>query len=180
MFGDKGFYKGSSILVSGTAGTGKTTVASHFADAACRKDKRCLYFAFEESPQQITRNMASVGIDLKPWLQKKNLLVRSARPTFYGLERHLLEMTRLIRTFNPEVVVMDPITNLITVGLAADVKSMLTRLVDHLKTREITAFFTSLSSPDGSAEQTDIVVSSSWTRGSFLKTSRTRVSATTD
>jgi circadian clock protein KaiC len=160
MFGDKGFYKGSSILVSGTAGTGKTTVASHFADAACRKDKRCLYFAFEESPQQITRNMASVGIDLKPWLQKKNLLVRSARPTFYGLERHLLEMTRLIRTFNPEVVVMDPITNLITVGLAADVKSMLTRLVDHLKTREITAFFTSLSSPDGSAEQTDIVVSS--------------------
>ncbi len=160
MFGGKGFYKGSSILVSGTAGTGKTTVASHFAEAACRKDKRCLYFAFEESPQQITRNMASVGIDLKPWLQKKNLLVRSARPTFYGLERHLLEMTRLIHTFNPEVVVMDPITNLVTVGLAADVKSMLTRLVDYLKTREITAFFTSLSSSDDGAEQTDIVVSS--------------------
>ena len=80
MFGGKGFYKGSSILVSGTAGTGKTTVASHFAEAACKKDERCLYFAFEESPQQITRNMASVGIDLKPWLQKKCLLVRSARP----------------------------------------------------------------------------------------------------
>ncbi len=104
--------------------------------------------------------MASVGIDLKPWLHKKLLLIRSARPTFYGLEMHLLEMTKLIHTFNPEVVVMDPITNLITVGLAADVKSMLTRLVDYLKSRQITTFFTSLTAPDGSAEQTEIGVSS--------------------
>ena len=160
MFGGKGFYKGSSILVSGTAGTGKTTLAAHFAEAACKKGRRCLYLAFEESPQQITRNMASVGIDLKPWLQKNLLLIRSARPTFYGLEKHLLETTKLIHTFNPEVVVMDPITNLITVGPDADVKSMLTRLVDHLKGRQITTLFTSLTAADGSAEQTEIGVSS--------------------
>ena len=160
MFEGKGFYKGSSILVSGTAGTGKTTLAAHFAEAACKNNRRCLYFAFEESPQQITRNMASVSVDLKPYLQKKNLLIRAARPTFYGLERHLLEMTKLVHTFNPEVVVMDPITNLITVGLAADVKSMLTRLVDHFKSRQITTFFTSLTNPGGSVENTDIGVSS--------------------
>jgi len=160
MFDGKGFYKGSSILVSGTAGTGKTTLAAHFAEATCRKNKRCLYFAFEESPQQITRNMASVGIDLKPHLQKKRLLIHSARPTLCGLEMHLLEMTKLIRTFDPEVVVMDPITNLITVGLAADVKSMLTRLVDYLKSRQITTLFTSLTNPEGSLEQTEVGVSS--------------------
>jgi len=159
MFDGKGFYKGSSILVSGTAGTGKTTLAAHFAEAACRKGKRCLYFAFEESPQQITRNMASVGIDLKPHLQKKLLLIRSTRPTFYGLEMHLLEMTKLIHTFNPEVVVMDPITNLITVGLLADVKSMLIRLVDYLKSRHITTLFTSLASASG-LEHTETGVSS--------------------
>jgi len=160
MFDGKGFYKGSSILVSGTAGTGKSTLAAHFAEAACRKNRRCLYFAFEESPQQITRNMASVGIDLKPCLQKKLLMIRSMRPTFYGLEMHLLEMIKLIHAFDPGVVVMDPITNLITVGLPVDVKSMLTRVVDYLKSRQITTFFTSLTSPDGSLELTDIGVSS--------------------
>jgi circadian clock protein KaiC len=106
------------------------------------------------------RNMASVGIDLKPCLARKLLLIRSARPTFYGLEMHLLEMTKLIHRFKPDVVVMDPITNLITVGLAADVKSMLTRLVDYLKSRQITTFFTSLTNPEGSVEQTEIGVSS--------------------
>jgi len=160
MLDGKGFYRGSSVLVSGTAGTGKTTLASHFAEAACKNNKRCLYFAFEESPQQIMRNMASVGIDLKPCIAKKLLLIRSARPTFYGLEMHLLAMTKLIHAFDPGVVVMDPITNLITVGLAADVKSMLTRLVDYLKSREITTFFTSLTAADNSLESTDIGVSS--------------------
>jgi circadian clock protein KaiC len=159
MFDGKGFYKGSSVLVSGTAGTGKSTLAAHFAEAACKKNKRCLYFAFEESPQQIMRNMASVNIDLKPYVQKKLLLLRSARPTFYGLEMHLLEMTKLIHAVNPEVVVMDPITNLITVGLAADVKSMLTRLVDYLKSRQVTTLFTSLTT-EGSPESTEIGVSS--------------------
>jgi circadian clock protein KaiC len=160
MFDGKGFYKGSSILASGTSGTGKTTLAAHFAEAACKKGKRCLYFAFEESPQQITRNMASVGINLAPYLQKRLLMIRSSRPTFYGLEMHLLEMTKLIHSFNPEVVVMDPITNLITVGLASDVRSMLTRLVDYLKSRHITTFFTSLTSPDGNVENTDVGISS--------------------
>ena len=106
------------------------------------------------------RNMASVGIDLKPCIAKKLLLIRSARPTFYGLEMHLLAMTKLIHAFDPGVVVMDPITNLITVGLAADVKSMLTRLVDYLKSRKITTFFTSLTAADNSLESTDVGVSS--------------------
>jgi circadian clock protein KaiC len=159
MLDGKGFYKGSSILISGTAGTGKSTLAAHFAEKACKTGKRCLYFAFEESPQQITRNMASVGIDLKPYLHK-NLLIRSARPTFYGLEMHLLEMTKLIHKFNPDVIVMDPITNLITVGLVADVKSMLTRLVDYLKSRHVTTLFTSLTVSDNAIESTEIGVSS--------------------
>jgi circadian clock protein KaiC len=160
MCDGKGFYKGSSILVSGTAGTGKSTLAAHFAEETCKKGKRCLYFAFEESPQQITRNMASVGIDLSPHQRKKQLFIRSVRPTFYGIEMHLLEMTKLVHTFDPDVVVMDPITNLISVGLAADVKSMLTRLVDYLKSREITTLLTSLTVSDNAVESTDIGVSS--------------------
>lgn len=160
MFDGKGFYKGSSVLVSGTAGTGKSTVAAHFASAACRKGKRSLYFAFEESPQQIVRNMASVGINLKLWVARKRLIIRASRATVYGLEMHLLEVMKLIRTFKPDVVVVDPISNLISVGLAPDVKSMLTRLIDYLKSQQITTLFTSLTTSEGSLERTETGVSS--------------------
>jgi len=160
MFGGRGYYVGSSILVSGTAGTGKSTLAAQFAQSMCERGERVLYMAFEESPQQILRNMRSVGINLEPYLKNKSLLIHSERPTFFGLEMHLLQMTKLVNEFTPHVVIMDPVTNLISVGLQMDVKSMLTRFVDFLKARQITSLFTSLTLPGGSLEQSEVGVSS--------------------
>jgi len=159
MFEGKGYNKGSSVLVSGTAGTGKSTMAAQFAESVCKRGKRALYFAFEESPKQIIRNMGYAGIDLKPYLDSKHLVIRSERPTLFGLEMHLLQMTKLVDQFKPHIVVMDPITNLISVGFQTDVKSMLMRFVDFLKAKQITSLFTSLASP-GNLEQTDVGVSS--------------------
>jgi circadian clock protein KaiC len=160
MFGGKGFYKGSSVLVSGTAGTGKSTMSAQFVKSACKRGERALYLAFEESPKQIIRNMRSAGIDLEPYLHGKGLVIRSERPTLFGLEMHLLQMTKLVEQVSPHVVVMDPITNLISIGFEADVKSMLTRFVDFLKAKQVTSLFTSLTSPDGSLEQSAVGVSS--------------------
>jgi circadian clock protein KaiC len=160
MFESKGYYEGSSVLVSGTAGTGKSTMAAQFAQSACKRGERVLYMAFEESPQQIVRNMRSAGINLEPYIKNKSLLIHSERPTFFGLEMHLLLMTKLVNEFTPHVVIMDPVTNLISVGLQMDVKSMLTRFVDFLKTRQITSLFTSLTLPGSSLEQSEVGVSS--------------------
>jgi circadian clock protein KaiC len=161
MLGGKGFYRGTSILLSGTAGTGKSSLAAHFTDAACRRGERVLYLAFEESPAQIVRNMRSIGIDLQPWMDEGLLNVQSERPTAYGLEVHLARIHAEIRRFDPHVVVIDPITNFYTVGTGTEVHATLTRLVDMLKSRGITALFTSLTSPDSaSLELTNTGVSS--------------------
>jgi len=160
MFGKKGYFRGNSVLVSGTAGTGKSSVASHFAEAACRRGERCLYFAFEESPAQITRNMRSIGIDLEPWTRRDLLRVHAQRPTALGLEAHLVAMHRLIDDWKPRVVVVDPVTNMIAVGSDIEVKAMLARLIDFMKLREITALFTSLTEGGAAAERTDLGVSS--------------------
>ena len=161
MLGGKGFYRGSSVLVSGTAGTGKSSLSSYFVDAASRRNERSLYFAFEESPQQIVRNMRSIGLNLDPWLKKGLLQFHSSRPTLYGLETHLAVMHRQIQEFKPHVVVIDPISNLINTGSITEVRSMLLRLVDFLKSQKITAVFTSLSSQgDNSLEETEVGVSS--------------------
>lgn len=160
MFGGKGYFRGSTVLVSGTAGTGKSTIAAHFAEAACKRGERCLYLAFEESPQQIVRNMSSVGIGLKPFVDRKILRIRSERPTFTGLEMHLVDIMKLVNAFDPQVLVMDPVTNLISVGLVPDVKAVLTRLIDFLKTRQVTTLLTSLTTGGNSTEQTDVGVSS--------------------
>jgi circadian clock protein KaiC len=161
MLGGKGFYRGSSVLVSGTAGTGKTSLAGYFVDAASRRGERSLYFAFEESPQQIIRNMRSIGLNLEPWTKKNLLQFHSSRPTLYGLETHLAVMHKQVKDFNPRVVIIDPISNLVNTGSAAEVRGMLLRLVDFLKSKQITAFFTSLSSPDmKTLEQTDVGISS--------------------
>jgi circadian clock protein KaiC len=160
MMGGKGFYRGSSILMSGTSGTGKTSVAAHFVDAACRRGERCLYFAFEESPQQVVRNMRSIGIDLEPWVKKGLLQFHAARPTLGGIEEVLLVTHKHISSFQPTVVVVDPITNLLMVSTLNEVRSMLTRLVDFLKTQEITAIFTSLTAAGGSLEASEADVSS--------------------
>jgi circadian clock protein KaiC len=161
MLGGRGYYRGSSILVSGTSGTGKTSLAAHFADAACRRGERCLYFAFEESQSQVVRNARSIGLDLRPWIDGGLLRFHATRPTFHGLEMHLATMLRLIRDFRPRVVVVDPISNMLAAGTADEAQAMLLRLVDSLKHQQITALFTNLTSAgDASLEQTDLGVSS--------------------
>ena len=161
MLGGSGYYRGSSVLVSGTAGTGKSSLASYFVNAASKRGERSLYFAFEESPQQIIRNMRSIGLNLEPSVKKGLLRFQASRPTLYGLETHLAVMHKEVKEFKPDIVVIDPISNLINTGSATEVRSMLLRLVDFLKSQQITALFTSLSSPDmKSLEQTDVGISS--------------------
>ena len=145
MLGGEGYFRGSTILVSGTAGTGKTSLAAHFLDAACRRGERCLWFLFEESPQQLLRNMRSIGLDLEPWMAAGLLQFHADRPSRYGLETHLVTMHQAVADFTPAVTVIDPVTNLMSVGTFADVQAMLTRLIDHLKTESITAMLTSLT-----------------------------------
>ncbi|QHV93561.1 circadian clock protein KaiC [Spirosoma endbachense] len=160
MLEGHGFYRGSSILVSGTAGTGKTSIAATFANEACRKKERCIYFAFEESPQQIVRNMHSIGLDLQPYIDSGLLKFQASRPTLNGLEMHLVAIHKQIKEFKPSVVILDPITNLIAVGSVSDVKSMLIRLIDFLQSEQITVMFTALSLNNVINEQTDEGVSS--------------------
>lgn len=159
MLGGEGFYKGSSVLVSGPAGTGKTTLAAHFSAAAVDRGERCLYFAFEESPHQLVRNMRTIGIDLQPAIDGGLLRMRASRPTLHGLETHLAVMHREIEAFQPDVVVVDPITNLLSIGSSSEVKAMIMRLMDFMKQRGITAFLNNLSNPDAT-EQTEIGLSS--------------------
>ncbi len=159
MLEGKGFYQGSTILISGTAGTGKTSISASFAAATCQRNQRCLYFAFEESPNQIMRNMKSIGIDLEPCVKKGLLKFHAVRSTFYGLETHLVQMQKLIDDFKPDSVIVDPITNLINAGDQNDVKSMLTRLIDYLKAKQITTIFTNLTHL-ASLETTETEVSS--------------------
>ncbi|MGZ3777332.1 MAG: circadian clock protein KaiC [Mucilaginibacter sp.] len=160
MMGGKGFYKGSSILVSGTAGTGKTSIAAYFANQTCTEGKKCIYFAFEESPRQIVRNMRSIGLDLEKHIKKGLLQFNASRPTLYGLEMHLVSIYKLIKQFKPDTIILDPITNLVTVGLMSDVKAMLIRLIDFLQDEQITVMFTALTLNSVVSEQTDEGVSS--------------------
>jgi len=160
MLGGKGYYRGSTILVSGTAGTGKTSLAAHFLDAACRRGERCLCFLFEESPLQLVRNMRSIGIDLEPWLAAGLLQFHADRPSRYGLETHLVTMHQVVAAFRPTITVIDPVTNLMTVGTFADVQAMLTRMIDHLKTQNVTAMLTSLTPGQTEIERTETTISS--------------------
>jgi len=160
MLGGKGFYRASSILVSGTAGSGKSTLAAKFAAESCARGERALYFAFEESPSQITRNMRSVGIDLSVPLRKGLLEFHAVRPTYFGLEMHLVSIHNAIKAFQPTVVIFDPLTNLIEIGSPREVKAMLTRLIDFLKMQQVTAMFTSLTQGGANLDQTELGVSS--------------------
>jgi len=148
MLGGKGYYRGSSILLSGTAGTGKSSLSAAFVDAACRRGERCLYFSFEESTNQILRNMRSISIDLAPHVKKGLLQFHVSRPTLYGLEMHLVTMHELIKKHKPEVVVLDPITDFFAVGSTAEVKAAITRIIDFLKTNQVTAVLTSYTEED--------------------------------
>ena len=160
MLSGQGYYRGSTVLLSGTAGTGKTSLAAHFVDAACRRGECCLYFLFEESPQQLMRNMQSIGIDLKQWVDRGLLQFQADRPSRFGLETHLASMQRAVARFKPSVTVVDPVTNLLTVGTRSDVRSMLTRVIDYLKRESITGLFTSLTLGSRELEETDAGISS--------------------
>jgi circadian clock protein KaiC len=160
MMDGKGYYRGTSVLVSGTAGTGKTSMVAAFADSMCRRGERCIYFSFEEAPGQIIRNMRSIGIDLEKWSKKDLLRFHSVRPTLQGLEMHLAKMHRLINDFKPAGVAVDPITNLEAVGGNMEIRAMLTRLIDFLKTQQITSLFTSLTTGGDSLEQSGAGISS--------------------
>ncbi len=158
MLGAGGFFRGSSVLVSGEAGTGKTSLACHFADAACRRGERCLYFAYEESPQQIVRNMRSIGLDLAPWVDADLLRFHAARPSLYGLEMHLARMHREIESFRPAAVIVDPASSLR--GDASDVHATLLRMIDLLKSRGVTALMTNLIPGGAPADRTEQGMSS--------------------
>jgi circadian clock protein KaiC len=161
MFSRDGWYQGASTLITGPAGTAKTTLAASFALAACQRGERCLFFAFEESPAQLIRNMRTVNIDLQPYIAQGLLRIEASRPTLTGLERHLAKVHKLIGQFQPQSVVIDPISNLSLVGSHSEVRSMLTRLIDFLKVKQISALFTALiTNRDGRAEVTDEGVSS--------------------
>ncbi len=160
MLEGKGFYRGSSILVSGTAGSGKSTLAAHFAQQTCRGGERCLYVAFEESAAQAMRNMRSIGIDLEKYVKKGLLRFEAWRPTQSGLEMHLLQIHKLVEQHNPATVIIDPLTSLMVDG-TNQLHAMLMRLIDFLRTRQITGFFTALTSGrNKEIEETDVGISS--------------------
>jgi len=160
MMGGKGFFRGSTVLISGTAGTGKSSICAHFVDAACRRGERALYFSFEESPSQIIRNMRSIGIDLEQWVKKGLLYFQATRPAFAGLEMQLTMMHKATIKFDPQVVIVDPLNGFITGDNITDVKSMLMRLVDFLKTKQISSMFTQLMSSNVAHGTSDIAISS--------------------
>jgi circadian clock protein KaiC len=160
MLGGQGFFRGSSILLSGTPGTGKTIIAANFAQAACLRDERVLFFSFEESPNQIIRNVHSIGLRLEPLVKSGLLRFHSARPSLYGLEMHLATMFREIESFRPAVVIMDPITSLMVAGTTSEGKAMVTRLIDFLKAGQVTSLFTSLTQSGHAPEQSEAAMSS--------------------
>ena len=160
MLGGRGFFRGSSILLTGTPGTGKTIVAANFAQAAARRGERVLFFSFEESPNQIIRNMHSIGLRLEPLVKRGLLRFHAARPSLYGLEMHLATMFKEIAAFQPHVVIVDPITSLMDAGTASECRAMVTRLVDYLKAGQVTTLFTSLTQAGHALQQSEASMSS--------------------
>jgi circadian clock protein KaiC len=170
MLGDGGFYKGSTILVSGTSGTGKSTLAAQFCNAACGRGERAMYFAFEESEAEVIRNMSSVGIDLQRWVDANLLRFHCFRPSLLGLEGHFVSIQKLVGEFDPAVVVKDPVSDLLRIGSEADVTALLTRQVDYLKSRGVTVLFTSLNSGTRRPAQADHQMASLVDTSLLLKT----------
>jgi circadian clock protein KaiC len=148
MLGGEGYFKAATVLITGRPGTGKSSLAAAFAMAACERNERCLYFSFEESADQLTQNMKSLGIDLRPWLATGSLTVRAFRPTFRGLEEHLLSISHETQDRKPACVVIDPISNFITIGEAEEVRSLITRILDLLKRQGATLLMTALTGPE--------------------------------
>jgi len=157
--GGKGYYRGSGVLVTGTPGTGKTSLGAHFIDAVCARGVRAVLFSFEESPNQIVRNLRSVGIDLGRWIKNGRLHIEASRPSTFGFEMHLVRMHHLLEAVNPKAVMVDPVSGLLPGGSAHDVNTLVLRIVDSIKLRGATAVFTSLSENDD-LQATSISISS--------------------
>jgi circadian clock protein KaiC len=160
MLNGKGYYCGGTLMVSGGAGTGKSSIASHFVDAACRRGERCVYFAFEESPAQLARNMRSIGIDLAQWEKAGLLRIVARRPSTFGLEVHISMMAKSIEEFQPRIVVLDPISSFVSAGTAVDAHAMLMRMTDLLKSRHISSFLTCLTRNTNPEDESTIGISS--------------------
>lgn len=160
MLGGQGYYRGSSILISGTAGTGKSSLCALIANATCYRGERCLYLAFEESANQIIRNMRSIGVDLAAPVQQGLLKFQALRPTAYGLELHLVKIHQLVRDFQPKTVIIDPISNLHYAGTSLQVQAFMMRLIDFFKTQQISTILTNLTSGSSALEQTEVGISS--------------------
>ena len=160
MLGGQGYFRGTSVLITGTAGTGKSSLAAFFADAACRRGERCLYFAMEESPAQVMRNMRSIGLELQPWVDRGLLTFQASRPSLFGLEMHLISIFRAVQEAKPSVVIIDPLSNLSTIGTHGEVMATLLRLIDYLKAQQITTLFTSLVANGEAENETHLGVSS--------------------
>ena len=160
MLGGKGYYRGSSVLISGTAGTGKTSLSAHFAHETAKRGERVLYLAFEESPNQLMRNMRSIGLELEPYVKKGQIRIHASRPTLFGLEMHLVQIHKMVAELKPSAVIVDPISNFIDAGSAQEAQAMLLRLVDFLKEQQITAMFTHLTTGGSAMEKTDVGISS--------------------
>jgi circadian clock protein KaiC len=155
-----GYYRGSSILITGMAGTGKSSIAASFAEATCRREEKCLYLAFEEAPQQILRNMRSIGIDLEPYIEKGLLQIQALRPSVYSLELHLVQIHRWLNTFQPTTIIIDPMSNLVLTGTLLQIKTFFMRLIDYLKSQQITVLMTNLITGGTPLEHTEIGISS--------------------
>lgn len=160
MMDNKGYYRGSTVLVTGTAGTGKSSLAAVFSNSICQTGERCIYFTFEEMINQILRNMSSINLNLQQWIDKDLLKFYAYRSPAYGLETHLLTIQNVIKEFKPHAIIIDPITNFDLIGTELEIKSMMTRLIDFLKAQQITALFTSLATTINPKEQTEIGISS--------------------
>ncbi len=160
MMDGKGYFRGTSVLISGTAGTGKTSIAAAFVDGMCRRGEKCMYFSFEESPEQVIRNMRSIGIDLEKWSKKGLLRFHSVRATLYGLEMHLAKMHQLVNEFHPAGIVMDPVSNLSAIGEEIETRAMMMRIIDFLKMQQITSVLTSLTEGGRALEGSEVGISS--------------------
>ncbi len=169
MLEGKGYFRGSSVLITGMAGTGKSTIAAHFAAATGQRGERCLYIAFEEAPQQILRNMRSVGLDLDPYIQQGLLQIQALRPTTHSLEQHLVQIHHWLSTWHPTTVVIDPISNLIATGSLLQTKSFFMRLIDYLKAEQITVLMTNLIAADTTREYSEIEIGTSSLMDTWLE-----------
>jgi circadian clock protein KaiC len=178
-----GVFRASSTLITGVPGTSKTTLAGKFIETACARGERALFVSFDESAEQIMRNLSSVGIRLKAHVKSGLLRLYSARTEGISAEEHLLKMRSLIREYLPHCMAIDPLTAIAKAGALGAARTVANRLIYMVKDEDITLFVTALSETDGPAgEATDLQISTiadTWIHLSYLVRSGERNRALT-